>query len=339
MTRKLDFLAWAGLAVGNYPLADPVIRFIRHSENLTFLVTERSSHQKFLLRLHKPFTANFLDERQQPGMIESELLWMDTLRREAGLPLQPVLRSLQEEMVTRICLTGSDEQVACSLLGWVQGRSYRPDLKNLDHLARQLGRLMATMHNQASAWKPPESFRRPRKGAEAIAQTLEKLAPGVQMGILQPQDYAVLRHSVQLIAEAVAALPQTPANWGLIHADLHTGNWLYRRDQVIPIDFSLCGYGYHLFDIATCAGSLGQDQPALRQLFLDGYQECRHLPAEYPRLLEMFFIASVLGYYAFVLPDPGHHEWISTHLPRFVETVCRKLLCGEAFFLPPQPAA
>jgi Ser/Thr protein kinase RdoA (MazF antagonist) len=336
MTRKSDFLAWAGLAVGNYPLTDPSIRFIRHSENLTFLVTEKSARQKYLLRLHKPFTVNFLDERQQPGVIESELLWMDTLRGEAGLPLQPVIRSRQEQLVTSIHLPGSDELVACSLLGWVPGRPYRPDLSNLDRLARQLGRLMASMHNQASAWRPPESFRRPRKGPEAIEQTLEKLAPAVQMGILQPQDYAVLRHTVQLILEGVALLPQTPANWGLIHADLHTGNWLHRRNEVIPIDFSLCGYGYHLFDIATCAGSLGADHPALRHHFLDGYQECRHLPAGFPRLLELFFVASVLGYYAFILPDPGHHEWISSHLPRFVETVCHRLLRGEEFFLPPR---
>ena len=35
-------------------------------------------------------------------------------------------------------------------------------------------------------------------------------------------------------------------NWGLIHADLHEGNYLFHNEQIRPIDFYRCGFGYYL---------------------------------------------------------------------------------------------
>jgi Ser/Thr protein kinase RdoA (MazF antagonist) len=41
--------------------------------------------------------------------------------------------------------------------------------------------------------------------------------------------------------------------WGIIHGDMHIGNHLYdpKNLTISFLDFELCGYGYHLYDIAV----------------------------------------------------------------------------------------
>jgi Ser/Thr protein kinase RdoA (MazF antagonist) len=152
------------------------------------------------------------------------------------------------------------------------------------------------------------------------------------MGVICPEDFATLNSLADAIHEVVAAIRQTPENYSLIHNDLHTGNWLARGKRVIPIDFSLCAYGYHLFDIATSAGSLGAENPILRRLFIKGYRELHPLKEGYERALEAFFLTSVLGYYTFILPAPSQHEWLYERLPRMLRTFGQKFLRAEPFF-------
>lgn len=332
MAENSLVVKWAIQALACYPIASPSFQFLRHSDNLTFKITEGTSNKNYVLRIHKPFTRNLADLRQQPRAILSELLWMDALAKEAGIPVPPVVRNNAGQLITSVELASDGQVVPCSILGWLDAEPYRPDAPGLENLAMQLGRLMARMHTHASHWQPPEGFLRPRSGPEHILQIMDKLLPGIQMGIIHPEDYSVIKMTAERIRDIVITIDRTPENWSMIHNDLHTGNWLYRGDEVFPIDFSLCGFGYHLFDIATCAGSLGSEKAPLRQLFINGYLEQRNLPGDFSRQVEAFFITSVLGYYAFILPDPGHNEWISVHLPNMVETVCGKFIREEPFF-------
>lgn len=328
-----DYLIkWAVQAVACYPIASPSIQFLRHSENITFKITDGKDNKQYVLRIHKPFTRNLADLRQQPRAILSELLWMDALAKEAGIPVPPVARNNAGQLITTVELASAGQLVPCSVLGWLDAEPYRADAPNIEILAAQLGRLMARMHDHASQWTPPEGFLRPRTGPEHILQILDQLLPGIQMGIIQPEDYTVIKMAAEKIRDIVINIDRIPENWSLIHNDLHTGNWLFRGDKVFPIDFSLCGYGYHLFDIAICAGSMGSENPALRQFFINGYLEHRTLPQDFSRIIEAFFIISILGYYAFILPDPGHNEWISTHFPTVAETVCSRFIREEPFF-------
>jgi Ser/Thr protein kinase RdoA (MazF antagonist) len=196
----------------------------------------------------------------------------------------------------------------------------------------ELGRLMARLHNHASGWQPPEGFLRPHTGPDHVWQLVDKLSAGVGMGIIAPQDYAALRSLADAIGFLVARIDQASGNYGLIHNDLHTGNWLVRGKEIIPLDFSLCAYGYHLFDIAIAAGSAGSQRNELRRMFFDGYLEMRPLVEAYVRSVEAFFIISALGYYVFILPDASQHEWLYERIPRMVRTIGQKFLREEPFF-------
>ncbi|MBN2386715.1 MAG: phosphotransferase [Anaerolineales bacterium] len=334
MTNRQDeFQQWAQLALARYPLRTPQAEFIRHSDNLTFLVRDARG-KKYVLRLHKPVTINFEDLRQEPRAILSELQWMDALRREARISIPVVRHTRDGKLVATLQIPGEDREIPCSLLSWVDGEPFQPETENASDLAFQLGRLMARMHAHASNWRPPDGFLRPRYGPEHVDRLMDRISTGVQIGLIRPEDFATVRSAAEAIRVLVAAIPQTPDHWSLIHNDLHTGNWLWRTNKIYPIDFALCAFGYQLFDIATCCGSLGGPDPVpLRLRFFDGYREVRPLLEDYLTKVEAFFLVSVLGYYAFILPNPQQHEWISEHFPRMVRTVCSQFLRDEHFLL------
>lgn len=326
-----EFFDWAALALEQYLLHWPRLKFIRHSENLTFQVSDE--RKKYLLRLHKPNTVTLEDFRQQPQAILSELQWMDALRSEAGMRVPAVIPNRNGELITLIAPAAGAAPIPCSLLGWVNGQPFDPAAENAPLLARQLGELMARMHEHASTWQPPAGFLRPRYGPDHVWALVETLAEAVSMGLLASSDFALLRLLAEAIGSSVATIAQTPENYGLIHGDLHTGNWLVHRGQIVLLDFSLCAFGYHLFDIAIAAGSLGAENIGLRACFLDGYCKRRSLPPNYQRLVEAFFIISVLGHYTFILPDPAQHEWLYENIPRMLRTIGRQFLHEEPFFL------
>jgi hypothetical protein len=67
---------------------------------------------------------------------------------------------------------------------------------------------------------------------------------------------------------------------GLIHADLHLDNALFRRDDVRIIDFDDCGFGYWLYDIAVPLWELRHrgDYEQFRAALVEGYTsigDCR----------------------------------------------------------------
>jgi len=99
-------------------------------------------------------------------------------------------------------------------------------------------------------------------------------------------------------------------------------------DKVLPIDFSLCGFGYFHFDLSTSLGSLN---PPLRQGLLESYRTQRTLPKQAIRLLEAFFLISRISAYGFALPNPDQHTWLQRRTPQVVETICQSFLSGESF--------
>src|SRR5690606_16267328 len=90
-------------------------------------------------------------------------------------------------------------------------------------------------------------------------------------------------------------------NFGLIHADLHTGNIVFINDDPYPIDFGRCGYGYYLYDMA---GSLLGLWPKHRRMFIQGYESIRKLETNYIRYLECFFVMFMIENYCHHASDP-----------------------------------
>ncbi len=269
-TRRLRALARDALRQFGVDPPDPRqparLSLLGNWENATFKVeplTGPFAGQRLLLRLHRP-------GHQRRDTIASELLWLDALRRDAGLQVQRPIATPDGRAIIEADAPGLPAPRLCTLMHWIDGRFAR---KARPHHLHQVGALTAILHNHAQAWTPPPAFVRDRWDPP-------RLFDPVLWNLLPLEHRPLFQSLAERATEAMEQLAQDPQTFGLIHADLHMGNVLFHEGLIIPIDFDDCGFAPHLYDLATSltAYRLNPHLPALREALLAGYARHRALP-------------------------------------------------------------
>src|SRR5512145_1298081 len=128
-----DFAPLAAQALTAYGLQGISCTFLQHSENVTFRV--ENGQKKLLLRLHKPLTPEMGQHGADPLMVESELNWLDALKR-ARMPVPTAIRNRAGERVTR--LEWNQTPLNATLLTWLDGIDYTRELES-EETAIQVG--------------------------------------------------------------------------------------------------------------------------------------------------------------------------------------------------------
>ena len=313
-------------ALDLFPVRVQRLHPLRQSDNLTWQIMDKDNHA-YLLRLHHSISAVMAGSRQNPDSIRSELEWLGAIS-QTGLPVQHPLRSLSRDYVALLPL--GSRMIPCTLLTWLEGKHYDANEHGIPAVAASFGRLAAFLHNQSLAWTPPPGFSRPTYDVAHFQRLIATLSRGVQMNIISYEDWAVIRRAADQLLGDVLISQGISDQWGLIHADLHSGNILIRGEDVLVIDFSLCGFGSFLFDlsIALVAGVPAE----LRRFYLQAYRHQRALPDEYLPLIEAYGLAGVLSYCAYQIDNPEQMEWLTYRIPRLAASECRKYLNREPIY-------
>jgi Ser/Thr protein kinase RdoA (MazF antagonist) len=127
--------------------------------------------------------------------------------------------------------------------------------------------------------------------------------------------------AARLFDEAITRIHTTQAALtaeGLIHADLHQENFLFHHGEVRAIDFDDCGYGSHLYDLATTISEL--DNPTLRAPLLAGYRTVN--PLDHEEALDDLILLRRLQLTTWVINerhDPQFRATWATTLARTVD--------------------
>ena len=309
-----------------YNLIEPRLTFIRHNDNVTYRVTTANS-KAYLLRLHIPLTTALGTHGADYAMVNSEVTWMLALAQETRLVIPKPKRNRAGELVTRI-QNKDGSIINCTLLSWIAGEPYHQGLESKE-TAYLIGLLLATMHNQASQWHYPPGFIRPRRDVAYFENMLNRLNPVVADGRIGPADYAEISKSVALLIELMGGLNESPDNYGLMHGDTHKGNLLYHHGKIRIIDFSFCALGNYMFDLGICFGDM---QTELHQFCLQGYEKYRPLPENYARLIEGFFLGSIVGTFSFWAANPKTQEILACKVPQITQDYALKFNQHEHFW-------
>jgi Ser/Thr protein kinase RdoA (MazF antagonist) len=187
---------------------------------------------------------------------------------------------------------------------------------------------VAQLHQQASDWVLPPGFSRPTHGIDQLQSATLQLATLVEPDVISMADYQVFQETAVQVQQLMSGLPQTRDTWGLIHADLHQGNYVLNGETICPIDFSRCGFGFYLYDIAE---SLGDIDAALRLHFFEGYTSIRELPTDYQPLVEAFFNGATVENFAFLSTNSQEYDWLARAVPYVVKNHLQPYLRGEDF--------
>ncbi len=209
--------------------------------------------ERYVIRIHRPGSQNV-------AAIQSELLWLQALRREASLVVPAPVPTRDGVLVTSASTAGVPEPRQCVLFRWVDGRFLHSQL-NTKELER-VGAFMAKLHRHAERFVVPEGFFRNRWDYEgllykALGTDLEK-----SWAHLSQEARNVLDTTAERVQQTMQFLGERREVFGLIHADFYERNYLFSNGEVHAIDFDGCGWGYYLFDMGvtfsnvTCSSRL-----------------------------------------------------------------------------------
>jgi len=185
-----------------------------------------------------------------------------------------------------------------TMMRWVEGEHATGEFT--DSSAYNMGVLIGRLHAAAGNFNSPSNFVRPTWGVESFKRKMDKLENYYDR-FLSEEEWKLYQAAAEKVVSQLTNLQPSEHNYGLIHADLHTGNMVFMDNQPYPIDFGRCGYGYYLYDMA---GTLLELWPKHRWMLIQGYECVRKLQSDYVRYLECFFVMFMIENYCHHASDP-----------------------------------
>jgi Ser/Thr protein kinase RdoA (MazF antagonist) len=238
--------------------------------------------------------------------LETELDWLEVLRRDTGLIVpNPVLNASGER------ITAFEDRLAVAFR-WVGGELVSEHMS--PQAAREIGRLTAKLHHHARTYRP--------KNAAPTSFDLAWLNGPRSWWMTQakddlPDDYASLEPCIAFCASVMEKIGTSSQHFGLIHSDLNFGNILVHDGQYRVIDFEACGMGYYLMDLGVTEIEFLDYENGLElvESFRSAYSVVGRTKLE-PSELAAFRIAGCVVYLEWLFTNPN--ERVRTEKMRWV---------------------
>jgi Ser/Thr protein kinase RdoA (MazF antagonist) len=276
----LQVLPHYGLATARvYPL---------HSYNNFVYRVENADNQSFSLRI-----CGF--PKMKRCSMEDEMNWLNFVaQRNPRLAPRPIAND-QGEWVT-VITTPKGERL-CALFAWVEGSELRDMITPAD--LHKMGRLVAALHNIAHEFPFPDATIDFRSGYRYDQSLMRLHRDWIEQHhhTIGTAHVALLDRAIDYVIAAMDRIGTTPANYGMIHADLSFGNLLVHEGEIYLIDFEQLGRGHYLYDFAVLWRELHTETvnfASLWQSFVAGYGEVAELPFRCEEELNPFIIATQL---------------------------------------------
>lgn len=235
---------------------------IRHNENISCRVS--TIDRNYALRIHSPVEnfntgiVNYGYDAYEQFCDEADLL---CYMRKHGFP------QLQEPVAgpdgKRICRL-SDGSPAM-LLSWIPGRTL--EKTEAEKYAVKLGKLAAKIHSASRGY----SGRRCFYDEQLVDRLIEEIYYAVSIGHITSKAGDICIKELSEIGTTISRLKNDIKHYGIIHGDLGFGNIILSDNELIPIDFSLSGFGCYAQEAGMIQSNF-QDEDS-RSLVLKGLRE------------------------------------------------------------------
>jgi amicoumacin kinase len=250
-------------------------------ENYVFEVYRKD--QPFVLRITHSSHRSLCE-------IEAELDWMNYLN-ENGVNCPKVFLSSNGHLIERFEALDESCFFAC-LYTKAEGFPVKTDSEYFSNeLFHAWGRVTGHMHAVTKQYQPKKGLKlRPFWHEEEL----------IDVSAYFPDEPEIIKNTSELVKE-LWALPQSTDNFGLIHTDIHSGNFFYDGKEVHVFDFDDCSYHWFTSDIAIplyysifygLRNVNKQEKIEFAHRFLihftEGYKECNPLPERWEEQLPLF---------------------------------------------------
>jgi Ser/Thr protein kinase RdoA (MazF antagonist) len=311
--RRLRPLAERALAA--YELGPARLSPVQQVSNAVYRV-EAADGRRYALRVHN---ARWSDPRD----IESELQWLEHVRRSGTIAVPKSVATRTGEWVQSVDAPGLPTPRLCTILTWVPGS--RLGKRVTFGRIRCIGALMARLHTLSAQFVAPSGFRRSRLYAAGLMGRTPMLSPAWHA--LTPEQRTLFEQVEARLDQATAQLGDGPRVFGMLHGDFTLGNVLVGPGgRLALIDFDDCAWGYFAYELAVLLDWLEarSDYLPLRAALLEGYREVRALSEAEETHLDLFLLVRWVFLGLSFLSRPDHARF-REYAPRFFRVVTPKL--------------
>src|SRR5262245_19621836 len=229
-------------------------------------------------------------------------MWIRALL-EAGIAVPRPLRTRDGADFVEIAIDALAQRRLVGVSSWTEGEMlakvlrHRKDTRDLEHFFGQIGRIAASMHTQSARWSIPAGFRRHALDADGLLGEAPFWGRFWEHPALTAAERTLLASMRPVLRGALDRYGRTQDTYGVIHADLHPGNWVLLGEQLTAIDFDDAGFGWHAYDVAVALFHFREapTYSAIEAAFVRGYRSLRPMSEQTLALLPMFSLIRALA--------------------------------------------
>ena len=323
--------ALATVALARWGVRDCEPEIVKYRENAVFRVAAADGRDA-VLRVHR-------HGYHSDAALRSELAWLEALHAD-GIAVPAAIPSAAGAPFEIVQGAGVPEPRQVDMLTWMPGipigtleEGLNPAIADVHAVFAGVGRLCARLHNQTETWTPPAGFTRHAWDREGLVGPEPLWGRFWEAAVLGTEERRLIERARASVREALTAYGRSPRRYGLIHADFNLDNMLLDGERVIPLDFDDCGFGWHLFDLATVWTIYhGSDlAEAIRAGVVEGYRRERDLPDEELEHLPLFELARAFSYLGWVhtRSETASAQSLAAEVAQLVCTLAEAYLRGK----------
>lgn len=294
-------------ALKRYNAEDKKTEFIRHNENLTLNI-----ENLYLLRIHKSarhFKAiTQYSQTDMKSIRQAELAFLQHLN-QGGMNVQrPVLNSEGKY------LTELKDGTYATALYWIQGRTVEKNDVS-EELCYKFGQMIASLHKVAKGFRNEGMI---KYNSQLVGELKGYIIQSASQ--MKKEHVSVLSSACDCIADKL----QDESEFMALHSDLSLSNILISDGTLVPIDFSLFGYGHPMMDLGNLFGNI--NGVANRAAIATGYR-LSGFEIDF-EMLDVCFSLGVLLYIVIHLSNLSE-ETFQNNIERWCRQIFRPLVIGK----------
>ena len=229
MTPSTPTAAQLALVQDLWQLDGP-LKFIRRVENCIF--ESGRGGERLAVRFTEPVHRARVE-------IEAELDWMDHLAGQ-GLRLARPVPSRAGRLVEEC---SGEAPLFVAVFHWAAGEPLREPEEFTPQLMETWGRYLGRMNALSRTYRAPAGIARRREWDDDDAMRVARR--GLALSDEAP------RQAFEALLRELGGLPRTSDAYGLVHGDLHHGNFFVQEGRLTAFDFDDCGFHWYTYDLVV----------------------------------------------------------------------------------------
>ncbi|UVI33088.1 phosphotransferase enzyme family protein [Paenibacillus spongiae] len=320
------------LLLDQYSVDAEQIEFLSHSGKMVYKVygTNKKAYvfDIYVTRETEGSTANDDNAKYNtPAAIASEVRILTTLNEKyPELKSPSPIKNKDGLFLSSITVNGTSAQ--CLLRDFIAGIELVKGSEQYVSQAYKAGVAAAKLHQCSNLYLQSEYSNRPVHKQQYVRNIIHTIQLGIDIGTITTAQYAIVKEALTFIIRRMDEMDQNAYYTGIVHTDLRDANFLYDGENVIPIDFGRCVYGYLLYDLGEMCAHMGGDDSNILVQMITGYHSIRklsHYDIVTIEAFEMLFILSVIAEFILQKDNP----YVFDTLRRLTEKGLVHLLSSE----------